>query len=362
MDPKSNNTDEDDEGDHSEPEKTLPKIYSTVNSVSSQDSGINLSFHDSDRSVDGSAAELGRSSSAESNNSNGCCMRRPRFGNGSGNTLNLCKQNRATNDDLSEDDEIFFSASQQQIHSSGSELSSNNISDDQQQLSMQWHCPPKNIWKPTVEAMQEFDMIKDTDRVLLCLTPNGKSSLTLLHTLHQYRFYARSKGIDFEIGVASIGVDSFDPLNAMTYLKALNVPYFYEELSKESKQDEDVTDAATTAEQNPSKPTSCTSFCEKATRAKLYALAKKNNYNVLALAQNLDDLTEGFLGSVFSNGKLRTMKAHYYIREQELRVIRPFVYVREKALKQFTEHKKFTFFTVPASPEDTTQVRIPDDS
>lgn len=334
----SHNTDEDEDGEQSEPEKALPKIYSAVNSVSSQDSGINLSFQDSDRSADGSsAAELGRSSSAESTASSGC-RRQARL---SGSCLPLCKQSRATaNDDLSEDDEIFFSAAaQQQASTSGTE-------EQRPQPSGLWHCPPKNIWKPTVEAMQEFEMVRDGDRVLLCLA--GPSSLTLLHTLHQYRFYARSKGVDFEIGAASVA--DRDPRPAADYFKELAVPYFHEEAGKAPRLE---------LEDGHKLAGSCTSFGEKATRAKLYALAKGNGYNVLALGQNLDDLTEGFLGSVFNNGKLRTMKAHYHIREQALRVIRPFVYVREKALRQFMESKKLPILRdLPAAPEETVQVTV----
>ncbi|XP_014206620.1 uncharacterized protein LOC106638097 [Copidosoma floridanum] len=329
----SNNTDDDDEAEHSEPEKNLPKIYSAVNSVSSQDSGINLSFQDSDRSVDGSAPELGRSSSAEST-SNGCCGRnsttsRPRLGTAA-TGLGLCKQARA-NDDLSEDDETFFSATQ--LHTQNLEGATD--AEEQHQSPGPWHCPPKNVWKPTVEALQEFNMIRDGDRLLLCLTPGGASSMSLLHALHQYRFYGRSKGLDFEIGVASVARAPEHRLT--TYLTALGVPYFCE----------DPTNSGTT-KAPPSSSSSCTSFCEKATRAKLYALAKTNGYNVLALGQNLDDLTEGFLGSFFNNGKLKTMKAHYYIREQDLRVVRPFVYVRDKALRQFADGKK-----LPVSKEPT---------
>jgi hypothetical protein len=49
-------------------------------------------------------------------------------------------------------------------------------------------------------------------------------------------------------------------------------------------------------------------------RGRLYAAARGHGYNVLALGQHLDDLTESFLMSVFHNGRLRTMKAHYYIQ------------------------------------------------
>lgn len=41
--------------------------------------------------------------------------------------------------------------------------------------------------------------------------------------------------------------------------------------------------------------------------------------------------------SVFHNGVLRTMKACYLNREQDIRVIRPFVYVREKQLREFAK-------------------------
>ncbi len=49
-------------------------------------------------------------------------------------------------------------------------------------------------------------------------------------------------------------------------------------------------------------------------RGRLYAAARANGYNVLALGQHLDDLAESFLMSTFHNGRLRTMKAHYHIK------------------------------------------------
>ncbi|KAK2174789.1 hypothetical protein NP493_777g01038 [Ridgeia piscesae] len=41
--------------------------------------------------------------------------------------------------------------------------------------------------------------------------------------------------------------------------------------------------------------------------------------------------------SAFHNGILRTMKAHYTVQEGDLRVIRPFVFVRERDLKTFAQ-------------------------
>ncbi len=66
-------------------------------------------------------------------------------------------------------------------------------------------------------------------------------------------------------------------------------------------------------------------------------LNRREGYNVLAMGQHLDDLAESFMMSVFHNGRLRTMKANYAVKEGDLRVVRPFVYVREKQLREFAE-------------------------
>merc|ERR1712025_636740 len=58
------------------------------------------------------------------------------------------------------------------------------------------------------------------------------------------------------------------------------------------------------------------------------------------MGQHLDDISESFFMSIFHNGRLRTMKASYQNVEGDLRIIRPFVYVREKQLRSFAEEKK----------------------
>lgn len=77
-------------------------------------------------------------------------------------------------------------------------------------------------------------MIRDGDRVLVCLS-GGKDSLSLLHTLRQYQRYSTAKlGIRFEIGAATVdpGSAAYDPTPLVPYLKALGVPYAYERQRK----------------------------------------------------------------------------------------------------------------------------------
>ncbi|XP_037506129.1 uncharacterized protein LOC119382491 [Rhipicephalus sanguineus] len=192
-----------------------------------------------------------------------------------------------------------------------------------------WHAPPRNIFKPFLKAVNEFNMIADGDRVLVCLS-GGKDSLSLLHTLRQYQFCFRKKGKKFDLGAVTVdpGSSLYDPSPLKKYLQLLGVPYFYEEQC--------------IVEQASALPecTSICSFCSRMKRGRIYACARREGYNVLALGQHLDDLAESFLMTVFHNGRLRTMKANYKVREGDLRVTRPFVYVREKNLRKFADEKK----------------------
>ncbi|XP_071087136.1 uncharacterized protein [Haliotis cracherodii] len=193
-----------------------------------------------------------------------------------------------------------------------------------------WFSPPKTIFKATVKAVEEHNMIHDGDRLLVCLS-GGKDSLSLLHTIRQYQFYCKGQGVHFEFGAVTVDpqTPAYDPSPLKQYLKVLGVPYFYESQC-----------ILETAENLPDGCASICSFCSRMKRGRIYAAARREGYNVLALGQHLDDLAESFLMSFFHNGVIRTMKAHYTVQDGDLRVIRPFVFVREKELRNFAEKNK----------------------
>lgn len=164
-------------------------------------------------------------------------------------------------------------------------------------------------------------MIHDGDRVLLGLS-GGKDSLTLLHLLIHFQRHAP---IRFEIGAVTVDpqAESFDPSPLIPYMESLGIPYHYRR--------EPIVELA----QEHMNNNSYCAFCSRMKRGTIYSMARKQGYNVIALAQHLDDLAESFLMSAFHGGQLKTMKANYLITDGDLRVIRPLVYVRERQTADF---------------------------
>lgn len=181
--------------------------------------------------------------------------------------------------------------------------------------------PPKSLLRKVGRAIADFRMIREGDRILLGVS-GGKDSLTLLQILVHLRTYAPVK---FELAVLTVDpeIEGFDPSSLTDYYDRLGVAWHYE--SQPIMED---------ARTRMSGDSFC-AYCARMKRGIMYRVCREAGYNVLALAQHLDDLAESFLMSAFHGGQLRTMKAHYRIDAGDIRVIRPLVYARESQTAAF---------------------------
>lgn len=181
--------------------------------------------------------------------------------------------------------------------------------------------PPKTLLRAAGQAIRDFDMIREGDRLLLALS-GGKDSMSLLHVLLALK---HKSPVKFELAAATVDpcIDGFDPGFLRDYVPAFGIPYFY--------QRQRIVERALTSMRGDS----FCAYCARMRRGILYATARRQGCNVLVLAQHLDDLAESFLMSAFFGGTLKTMKAHYVIDAGDLRVIRPLVYVRERQTADF---------------------------
>lgn len=181
--------------------------------------------------------------------------------------------------------------------------------------------PSKTLSSLAGRAIGDFNMIHEGDRVLLGLS-GGKDSLSLLHILH---YLQQRAPVKFELAAMTVDpmAGDFDPSSMIPYLQQLGVEYHYIR--------EPIMDMARKHMGNKS----YCAFCSRIKRGVMYSTARKNQFNVIALAQHLDDLAESFLMSAFHGGRLKTMKAHYINDDGDLRIIRPLVYARERLTRDF---------------------------
>jgi tRNA 2-thiocytidine biosynthesis protein TtcA len=183
--------------------------------------------------------------------------------------------------------------------------------------------PPKLLLRRVGRAITDYEMIENGDKVLLGLS-GGKDSLSLLHILAHLQRYAP---VRFQLAALTVDpeIPGFDPSTLKDYLKQLSIPYYY---IKQPIMEE--------AKKHLQRHSFC-AYCARMKRGIMYRIAREEGYNVLALAQHLDDLAESFLMSALYSGSLKTMKAHYLNDAADVRVIRPLVYVRERQTAAFAQ-------------------------
>ena len=190
--------------------------------------------------------------------------------------------------------------------------------------------PPAKLMRFVNQAIFQWDMIQEGDRLLLGLS-GGKDSLSLLHCLLELK---RKLPTNFEIEVCTIDpmTPSFDPSPLIPYVESLGLKYHFIK--------DDIVARAEKAGKDGKMVSSLCAFCARMKRGNLYNVARQNNCNKLVLAQHLDDCAESFFMSVMHNGFLRTMKANYEINAGDLSVIRPMVYCRESLMTDFAKNAK----------------------
>jgi tRNA 2-thiocytidine biosynthesis protein TtcA len=186
--------------------------------------------------------------------------------------------------------------------------------------------PPRTLLRAVGRAIQDYDMIRPHDRLLLGVS-GGKDSLSLLHIL---RFLRTKSPTPFDLGAATVDpmIEGFNPAPLQEYVPSLGISYVFRKQAIIER-----------ARRNMRGHSFC-AYCSRMRRGALYDLAREHGYTVLVLAQHLDDLAESFLMSAFQNGHLRTMKAHYRNDAGDLRVIRPLVYVRERQTADFARRAR----------------------
>ncbi len=205
----------------------------------------------------------------------------------------------------------------------------------------------KRLRRNVGRAIQDYNMINEGDRIMVCLS-GGKDSYTMLDLL---RSLQRSAPVRFELIAVNLDQKQPDfPEHVLPeYLAHEGVPHYIIQQDTYSVVKRVV----------PEGKTQC-GLCSRLRRGALYTFAKAHQMTKIALGHHREDILETLFLNMFYGARLSAMPAKLISDTAENVVIRPMAYCSEQDISRYALHRNFPIIpcTLCGSQDNLQRVAI----
>ena len=187
----------------------------------------------------------------------------------------------------------------------------------------------KEIWSKFVASVKEYELIKENDKIMVCIS-GGKDSFLLAKCIQELIKHGKFK-FEAHYVVMNPGYKDINKELILKNSKELNIPI--------EMFDSDIFEVV----DNISKDSPCY-LCARMRRGFLYSKAKELGCNKIALGHHFDDVIETTLLSMFYGAELKTMMPKLHSTNFEgLELIRPLYLVKEEDIISWAKFNELKF-------------------
>lgn len=196
----------------------------------------------------------------------------------------------------------------------------------------------KNIWCKFTKAINQYELVKEGDRIAVCIS-GGKDSMLMAKLFQELKLHNK-----FPFEVKFLVMDpGYSPANRTVITenaRKLNIPITIFE--------SDIFDSVYHVEKSP-----CY-LCARMRRGHLYHYAQELGCNKIALGHHYDDVIETILMSMLYGAQVQTMMPKLHSTNFEgMELIRPMYLVREEDIMAWRDYNDLHFIQCACKFTDT---------